>query len=258
MNYSFPGMVGQDDKSLLRALGQRLRQERERRGFTVTELAECADLSRRYVTEAEAGRANLTVLKLAQVAGALGLPLRELCDLPIAGAPSERVALIGLRGAGKSTVGAALARRLEVPFVELDERIERLAGLSLAAIFDLQGAEGYRAFEREALEEVLGEGQRIVIATGGSIVASADTYARLRSTCRTVWLSARPEEHLQRVLDQGDHRPMEGHPRALDELREILARREERYAMAERHQGTSDLEPDVLATQLEGWLAGGA
>ncbi|MDB2576200.1 helix-turn-helix domain-containing protein, partial [Planctomycetota bacterium] len=144
-------MVRQDDNLLLRALGRRLRHERERRRFTVTELAECADLSRRYVTEAEAGRANLTVLKLAQLAAALGLPLRELCDLPVGGARSERVALVGLRGAGKSTVGAALARRLEVPFVELDERIEGLAGLSLGAIFDLQGAEGYRAFEREAL-----------------------------------------------------------------------------------------------------------
>lgn len=254
MNYSFPDMARQDDNSLLRALGQRLRREREQRRFTVTELAECADLSRRYVTEAEAGRANLTVLKLAQLAAALGLPLRELCDLPAGGPRSERVALVGLRGAGKSTVGAALARRLEVPFVELDERIERLAGLSLGAIFDLQGPEGYRAFEREALEEVLAEGQRLVIATGGSIVASGDTYARLRSTCRTVWLSARPEEHLQRVLDQGDHRPMEGHPRALEELREILARREGRYAMAERQQETSTLDPASLAAELERWL----
>ncbi len=249
-------MVRQDDNLLLRALGQRLRMEREQRGFTVTELAECADLSRRYVTEAEAGRANLTVLKLAQLAAALGLPLRDLCDLPTAGGRTERVALIGLRGAGKSSVGAALARSLEVPFVELDERIERLAGLSLAAIFDLQGTEGYRAFEREALEEVLAEGQRVVIATGGSIVASAETYARLRSTCRTVWLSARPEEHLQRVLDQGDHRPMEGHPRALDELREILDRREGRYAMADRHLPTSELQPAALAGELERWLEG--
>ena len=257
MNYSFLAMVRQDGNALLRALGQRLRQERERRRFTVTDLAECANLSRRYVTEAEAGRANLTVLKLAQLAAALGLPLRDLCDLPAAGVRSERVALIGLRGAGKSTVGLALAQRLEVPFVELDERIERMAGLSLAAIFDLQGAEGYRAFEREALEEVLSEGQRVVIATGGSIVASAETYARLRSTCRTIWLSARPEEHLQRVLDQGDHRPMDGHPRALEELREILGRRERRYAMADRHLETSEARPAALALELERWLDGG-
>ena len=124
-----------------------------------------------YVTVVpEGGKANAAVQKL--LAGALGLPLRELCDLPIAGAPSERVALIGLRGAGKSTVGAALARRLEVPFVELDERIERLAGLSLAAIFDLQGAEGYRAFEREALEEVLGDDSGV---TGVQIQSTLET-----------------------------------------------------------------------------------
>jgi len=220
----------------------------------VTELAECADLSRRYVTEAEAGRANLTVLKLAQLASALGLPLRDMCDLPSAAQAPERLALIGLRGAGKSTVGLALAKALEVPFVELDERIERVAGLSLAAIFDLQGVEGYRAFEREALEEVLAEGQRQVIATGGSIVASAETFARLRATCRTVWLSARPEQHLQRVLDQGDHRPMDGHPRALEELREILERRESRYAMADRHVDTSGAGPAALVAELLDWL----
>jgi XRE family aerobic/anaerobic benzoate catabolism transcriptional regulator len=256
VNYSFRGMVRQGENALLRALGLRLREERERRGLSVTELAERAGLSRRHVTEAEAGRANLTVLKLAQLAAALGLPLGDLCDLPTAGPATERLALIGLRGAGKSTVGQALARRLEVPFVELDERIERLAGLSLSAIFDLQGQEGYRAFEREALEEVLAEGQRQVIATGGSIVASAETYARLRSTCRTVWLSALPEEHLQRVLDQGDHRPMQGHPRALEELREILERREGRYAMADRHLETSGRTPVDLAADLAGWVEG--
>ena len=217
---------------------------------TVTELAERAGLSRRYVTEAEAGRANLTVLKLARIASALRLPLGDLCDLPEFGPPTERVALVGLRGAGKSTVGRLLAKELEVPFVELDERVERRAGLSLAAIFDLQGVETYRRYEREALEEVLSEGQRQVIATGGSIVTSDATYARLRESCRTVWLQAAPEEHLQRVLDQGDHRPVEGHPRALDELREILERRGGLYALADRRIRTSERTPEDVVGDL--------
>ncbi|MEM1449269.1 MAG: shikimate kinase [Planctomycetota bacterium] len=233
-------MGRQDDEALLRELGRRIRRERESAALTVTELAERAGLSRRYVTEAEAGRANLTLLKLARIATTLRLRLGELCDLPDVGPPRERIALVGLRGAGKSTVGRLLARELEVPFVELDERIERNAGLSLAAIFDLQGVETYRRLEREALEEVLAEGQRQVIATGGSIVTSEDTYERLRESCRTVWLSAEPEEHLKRVLDQGDHRPMEGRPRALEELREILERRGALYALADRRVRTSE------------------
>lgn len=218
--------------------------------MTVTALAERAEVSRRYVTEAEAGRANLTVLKLAAMAGALRLSLAELCDLPSAPPRTERIALVGLRGAGKSTVGALLAKELETPFVELDQRVERLAGLSLTAIFDLQGVETYRRLEREALEEVLGEGQRQVIATGGSIVTTPDTFARLRESCRTVWLQAAPESHLDRVLSQGDHRPVEGHPRALEELREILLRRESLYEQADHSIHTDGHSPDEVVARL--------
>ncbi len=248
-------MEEQAETALLHALGARIRAERESAGLTVTELAERAGVSRRYVTEAEAGRANLTVLKLAQIAQSLRLALSDLCDLPLGASRSERIALIGLRGAGKTALGRRLARELEVPFVELDERVERVAGLPLAAIFDLHGVEAYRRFEREALEQVLAEGQRQVIATGGSIVTSDSTYARLRDACRTIWLRAAPEEHLQRVLDQGDSRPMEGHPRAIEELREILARREPLYALADEHVDTTNLSEDQAIGALLGSTA---
>lgn len=249
MNYSFHQMATQD-RSLLRELGARIRGQREVLRMTVTELAERSELSRRYVTEAEAGRANLSVLKLSQLARALRVSLASLCDLPSTQTGAERIALVGLRGAGKTTLGRSLARALEVPFVELDERIERRAGLSLAAIFDLEGAESYRRLEREALEEVLAEGQRQVIATGGSIVTSEETYARLRGACRTVWLRAAPEEHLRRVLEQGDHRPIDGRPRAFDELCELLERRSSLYALADEEVQTSQRTPDEVLAEL--------
>ena len=210
-------------------------------------------LSRRYVTEAEAGRANLTLLKLASLARTLALPLAELCDLPLAPGRRERIALVGLRGAGKSSVGRALALALEAPFVELDERVETLAGMSLAELFDLQGATTFRRLEAEALEAVLGEGERSVIAPGGSIVAAPATFARLRDATRTVWLTASPEEHLERVLAQGDRRPMEGRPRALDELRAILERRREHYARCELVVETSGRDvPGVVRAIVDG------
>jgi len=234
---------------LLLALGQRIRRTREGLGLTVSELARRAGLSRRYVTEAEAGRANLSVLRLADLAVPLGVSLAHLCDLPLA-ARGERIALIGLRGAGKTSVGKLLAGTLDARFVELDERIEAQAGLSLAEIFDLHGVEAYRRYEREALEEVLTEGQRLVIATGGSIVTSEETYDRLRAMCRTVWLRAAPEAHLARVHAQGDRRPTAGRPRALEELREILGRRELRYALADFTLETDGLTSESVAAEL--------
>ena len=180
------------EQVLLSALGQRLREARLGVPLTVSDLAHAAGLSRRYVTEAEAGRANLSLLKLASLARALGLPLGELCDLPLASGRHERIALVGLRGAGKSSVGRELARRLECPFVELDRRIEEHSGLRIGELFDLSGTETYRRFERETLEQVLSEGQRQVVATGGSIVNAPSTFARLRDACRTVWLARFP------------------------------------------------------------------
>ena len=128
--------------------------------------------------------------------------------------------------------------------------MERLAGLSLAAIFDLEGVDTYSRLEREALEEVLSEGQRMVIATGGSIVTREDSWTRVREACTTIWLRAAPELHLERVLAQGDQRPVEGHPRALDELRDILGRRGALYAMADEHVETSERSLESVTQEL--------
>lgn len=240
-------------KSILADLGRRLREARLRAGLSLTDLAERAGVSRRYATDAEAGRANLSVLKLHDLARAAGIPLGDLLGTPLGSKNSERVALVGLRGAGKSTVGRALALALEVPLVELDQRVEALAGATLGEIFSLSGEERFHALEREALEAVLREGERMVIATGGSIVASPETFARLRETCRTVWLRAEPEDHYQRVLDQGDRRPMTNHPRAMAELRSILTQREPLYAECEIEVGTSRKSVDaVVAEALAG------
>ncbi len=234
---------------LLAELGRRLREARTGAGLTVSELARVASTSRRYITEAEAGRANLTIVKLAQLSEALAVPLGELCDLPLH-LRGERIALVGLRGAGKSTVGPRLALALDAPFVELDARIERLAGMTLAEIFDLQGSAGFHALEAEALEQVLSEGERLVVAAGGSIVDSASNFARLLSTSKTVWLRARPEEHFERVQAQGDRRPMANRPRAMEELQELLRRREPAYSRCDHQLSTSDRDLDELVADI--------
>ncbi len=238
-----------NSQGFLSRLGAVLRARRETRALSLAELARQAGISRRYLTEAEAGRANVTVAVLLRVAA----PLRTTAAALLAEAEeqgSERIALLGLRGAGKSTVGRELARLLEVPLVELDQRVEEAAGLSLSELFDLHGPEAFRRFEAEALERVLSEGERVVLATGGSLVTHASTFERLRATCRTVWLRAEPEEHFQRVLAQGDRRPMQARPGAMDELRAILAAREALYARAELVVRTSGKMPAVLAREV--------
>ncbi|HUR29418.1 MAG TPA: shikimate kinase [Planctomycetota bacterium] len=235
---------------ILTELGRRLREARSRAGLTVSELARVSGVSRRQITEAESGRANLTVTTLAALAGAAGVRAGELVDFDAAAQRSGRVALIGLRGAGKSTVGRALALKLEVPFVELDQRVEALAGSSLGAIFDLHGVAGFRRLEREALEAVLSQSGRLVLATGGSIVRAPETFARLRQTCHTVWLQAAAEEHYQRVVAQGDLRPMQDRPKAMAELEALLAEREADYARAERVIETSGRSVDAIVAEL--------
>jgi len=215
-----------DRQRILDELGGRLRDARGLARLTVSDLAREAGVSRRYVTEAEAGRANLSILKLAELAQALCVPLKELCDVRIA-RTIERVALVGLRGAGKSTIGPRLAAALDAPFIELDRRVEA-----------------------EALERVLKEGDRLVLAAGGSIVTVPQTYRRLLFSCRTVWLRAQPGEHLQRVHDQGDLRPMQDRPRAMAELEALLDARESEYKRCDFVVETSARDIDGTVTEI--------
>jgi XRE family aerobic/anaerobic benzoate catabolism transcriptional regulator len=252
----------------LSALGGRVRDARLRRGMSRKILARDSGVSERYLAQLEAGEGNVSILLLRQIAAALDLSLAEMIDeypdeaaelalitrflkrLPrqklaavrtqlvrkYGGAHEERInriALIGLRGAGKSTLGARLARKLEVPFVELDREIEREAGTSLSEIFLLYGQAGYRRYERRCLERVLEKHERAVIAAGGSIVSEQGTYELLLSACFTVWLKAEPEEHMARVVAQGDTRPMAGNDQAMDDLRRILDGRAALYGQAD-------------------------
>jgi XRE family aerobic/anaerobic benzoate catabolism transcriptional regulator len=154
-------------------------------------------------------------------------------------ARSERVALLGLRGAGKSTLGEKLAQGLAVPFIELDREVEKEAGAPLGEVFSMYGQEAFRRFERKALARVLREHPRAVIATGGSLVTDPDTYNLLLDHCTCIWLKATPEEHMARVMAQGDLRPFKGSPAALEEIRRLLADRDRLYARADAVLGTS-------------------
>lgn len=240
-------MTSTEHHPYLRVLGQRVRSLREERGLALAELARDADVSRRYLTDLEAGRGNPSVLVLLRLARSLQSSVAQLTDVSVRTRAARRVALLGLRGAGKSTVGRLLARRLEVPFVELDRRVEEVAGLSLGEIFDLHGSAGFQRFEQEALERVLGEGEALVLSTGGSLVDHAQSFDRLLETCRAVWLRARPEDHFGRVMAQGDRRPMADRPRAMEELIEILQRREPAYGRAEMTVDTHGRSPEEVA-----------
>lgn len=261
-------VAAQSETAFLQALGQRVREVRAQRGMSRKILARDSQVSERYLAQLESGEGNVSVLLLRQIAQALGLPVTDLLReengqpvelslilqflqrLPPARLSAvrehllqqfgespaqrhQRIALIGLRGAGKSTLGTRLAKELGVAFVELDQEIEREAGTSLSEIFLLYGQAGYRRYERRALEKVLERNQRCVIATGGSIVSEPGTYDLLLSTCYTVWLRAEPEEHMARVVAQGDTRPMAGNAEAMDDLRRILAGRGALYRQAD-------------------------
>ena len=231
-------------------VGERLRRRRKELGWSPTMVAERAGLSRRYLTELEAGRANPSLLKLIRLARALRLDLADWLDLDLSSAAPDRIALIGLRGAGKTTVGRLLALHLECPFVEIDRQVEENAGLSLSEIFNLHGEPFFRRLQGEALEESLSTLGACVIELGGAAVEDPVLFERVRSTCRTVWLRAAPEEHIQRVLAQGDLRPFQRHPRALEELKVILARRAPAYGQADLVVETDGRSPEDVAQQI--------
>ena len=217
----------------LSRLGDRVRTWRTERGTTRKALAAASGVSERYLAQLEAGLGNISVLLLRKVARAMDVPVEVLVREGDGDPRRARIALVGLRGAGKSTLGSRLAQELGAPFVELDREVEREAGAKLGEVFALYGQDAYRRFERRALERVLREHGRAVIAAGGSLVTEPGTYALLLERCTCVWLKAKPEEHMQRVIAQGDMRPFKGRAAALEEIRTMLADRDRLYARAD-------------------------
>jgi XRE family aerobic/anaerobic benzoate catabolism transcriptional regulator len=241
----------------LAALAGSVRSWRARRGLTRSQLAAASGLSLRFLADIESGAGNPSLRRLEELARALAVPVPALLTGP---APSrdQRIALLGLRGAGKTTLGRALARRLKRPFIELDARIEVAAGLSLSQIFELHGEHYFRRLEREVLAGFLAEGRAAVVATGGGLVMEPETYELLRTHCLTVWLRARPEEHYSRVLEQGDRRPMADSPHAMAELRALLTSREPLYRQADFSVDTSRRPVDAALDDILRRLPGDA
>ena len=269
---------------LLGVLGDRVRALRAHRGMTRKVLARDSGVSERYLAQLEQGHGNISVVLLARVAAALRTELSELlqtrgrrsaeevliADLLRELGPDthaaflqmlseyfsfpvearQRIALVGLRGAGKSSQGSLLAQHLDVPFVHLGGEIELLAGMSTSEIFSLSGQSGYTRLEEKALMRTLGHYDRCVIETGGSIVTDPKLLNTLLTTCFVIWLHARPEEYMRRLIAQGDVRPMEHHSDAMSDLRRILSARNELYAKAHASIDTNDRSIEDCVAEL--------
>ena len=231
------------DMAILEQLGHRIVELRKTRKLSRQKLAEKAGLSARFLAEVEAGRGNIAVSRLHDICIALQEPLASLVSsLPDAQRSGNKrvLALVGLRGAGKTTIGRRAAAKLRKSFVELDKLIEDAAGLTLQNIFEVHGEEYYRSLERSVLDSFLNKKPSAVLATGGGLVTHPDTYTLLRNKCMTVWLKAEPSDHWNRVLQQ-DPRPMSGDPNAMEQLQALLRRREPLYAQADYTVNTSQL-----------------
>jgi XRE family aerobic/anaerobic benzoate catabolism transcriptional regulator len=287
-----PIAVGESDATFLASLGRRVRDARQQRGMARKVLSQTADVSERYLAQLEGGTGNASIILLRRIAAALGLQLTDLVDtdespdeqrlirrfldsLPPARLEEvlrrltaefgqeepvrrKRITLVGLRGAGKTTLGTALAKALRRRFVELDTEIEREAGISLSEVFLLYGQAGYRRIERRCLERVINSQEDIVLTVGGGIVSEPDTYNLLLLNCYTVWIKAAPEEHMARVVAQGDLRPMAGHAEAMEDLRNILSARESLYGKADAVVDTSGSPIEKSFAALQQAIAPGA
>jgi XRE family aerobic/anaerobic benzoate catabolism transcriptional regulator len=278
-----------EEAAFLRKVGRRVRELREERSLTRRALAIRAELSERYLGQLETGEGNISIMLLRRVAVALNLQIAELLETESdqreqglvrrflqqiprhrvadllarlereVGSAREarrsRIALIGLRGAGKSTLGAQLAQELGAPFVEMDGEIETESGLPLSELFSLYGQAGYRRFEGRCLARIIKKYPRAVIAVGGGVVSETGTYDFLLANCFTVWLKASPSEHMQRVVAQGDMRPMAESREAMEDLKRILAGRDAQYRKADEIVDTSGLSVETSFARLRDRVA---
>ena len=270
----------------LQRLGERVRTMRSRRGMSRKALAKHSEVSERYLAQLEGGTGNCSIVLLRRIATAMSVRLAELVGehpepaienqlltqllerlspaqvaearellLSRFGGPTSdmrrgRIALIGLRGGGKSTLGPLLGKALSVPFVELDRVIEQQSGMALTELFEMFGQATFRRMERAALDRILREHPAFVLATGGSLVAEPGTFELLLTSCLTVWVRTRPEQHMSRVIAQGDLRPMAGNTRSMDDLVQILTSREPLYAKADITLDTTDRTPEQSVADL--------
>lgn len=222
--------------------------------MTLRALAEAASVSERFLVQLEGGVGNISVARLEDVAEALSTTAAHLLGaatgVGAVDARSRVVALVGLRGAGKSSIGRAVAKKAKLPFIELDELVAKEAQMTLATIFEIHGERYFRTVEREVLTRILDDGKPCVVATGGSIVNDPETWSLLRSRAFTVWLKATPEEHWNRVVAQGDVRPMKDRPKAMNELKQLLTARTPLYRQADLVLDTSKKKPPAIVDAI--------
>jgi len=263
---------GGEVDAFVAAVGERVRRARERKGITRRVLSELSGVSQRYLAQLENGGGNISIALLFKVANALDHRVewlvgeddpwgsetvrvaeffrqatteqrQRVMQILDPGRPAQlrrqRICLIGLRGAGKSTLGRLLGKELSLPFIELNRDIEEQSGMPVSELMALYGQEGYRRLERQAVERVVATSDSVVLAVAGGIVSEPETYGFLLRNFHTIWLKASPEEHMGRVRLQGDERPMAGNPKAMEELKSILTSREVLYSKAESIVNTS-------------------
>lgn len=270
-------------EALIAQVGERVRRARDRKGIPRRVLSEMSGVSPRYLAQLEAGEGNISIGLLQRVAHALDhriewlvgaddpwssdalriadlyrtatAPVQARVRAVLSPEPAEaqrahRICLVGLRGAGKSTLGRRAGERLAIPFVELNREIEEQSGMPVDELMALYGQEGYRRLEAQAISRVIATHEAMILAVAGGIVAEPETYATLLQNFHTIWIKASPAEHMARVRDQGDTRPMAGNPEAMEQLKSILTAREVLYDRATARLDTSGKTEDQSLDDL--------
>lgn len=250
MKYISPSAQSSAPPPVLVTLSQRARLLRQQQGLTLRTLAGKSGLSLRFLMDVEAGRGNISIKRLADLAQALQTTPADLVTVHSEDPSPRVISLLGLRGSGKTAVGRRLARRLRMRFVELDKHIEHRAGMRLPEIFTIHGEEFYRRLERDTLTDLLNAHQSMILAVGGGLVTAPDTYSLLLRQTTTVWLKAKADDCWNRVMRQGDRRPIE-HPQARESLRQLVARREPLYARASVTVDTSSVSVQQAVDRVE-------